>query len=224
MIDNVGSKIILLNLMIMIKNNLEQSTKKLDKFREKLFIERDKITSQKLHQKNLELPSYQVIDQFIKTLDTNRYIVNYLTFYYAFRNKDVNLYLTTRKLTKNINTETNYLIVKKTEIEIIVNDYKTAKQYLQKRIVIRNKHFVEVCQSLPISTYLLTGYENPINEVSLHNIITKMFYKHEDKHLTESDYFKILVKEKKSNLNELKKISEFRGTSLDTIVQYYHLN
>jgi hypothetical protein len=134
------------------------------------------------------------------------------------------LYLTTRKLTKNINTETNYLIVKKTEIEIIVNDYKTAKQYLQKRIVIRNKHFVEVCQSLPISTYLLTGYENPINEVSLHNIITKMFYKHEDKHLTESDYFKILVKEKKSNLNELKKISEFRGTSLDTIVQYYHLN
>jgi len=224
MIDNVGSKIILLNLMIMMKNNLEQSTKKLDKFREKLFIERDKITSQKLHEKNLELPSYQVIDQYIKTLDTNRYIVNYLTFYYAFRNKDVNLYLTTRKLTKNINTETNYMIVKKTEIEIIVNDYKTVKQYLQKRIVIRNKHFVNICQSLPISTYLLTGDETPINEVSLHNIITKMFYKHEDKHLTESDYFKILVKEKKTNLNELKKIAEFRGTSLDTIVQYYHLD
>jgi hypothetical protein len=224
MIDNVGSKIILLNLMIMMKNNLEQSTKKLDKFREKLFVERDKITSQKLQEKNLELPSYQVIDQYIKTLDTNRYIVNYLTFYYAFRNKDVNLYLTTRKLTKNINTETNYMIVKKTEIEIIVNDYKTVKQYLQKRIVIRNKHFVEVSQSLPISTYLLTGDENPINEVSLHNIITKMFYKHNDKHLTEADYFKILVKEKKSNLNELKKIAEYRGTSLDTIVQYYHLD
>jgi hypothetical protein len=223
MIDNVGSKIILLNLMIMMKNNLKQSTKKLDKFREKLFIERDKITSQKLQEKNLELPSYQVIDQYIKTLDTNRYIVNYLTFYFAFRNKDVNLYLTTRKLTKNINTEINYLIVKKTEIEIIVNDYKTIKQYLQKRIVIRNKHFVEVCQSLPLSSYLLSGNENPINEVSLHNIITKMFYKQEGKHLTEADYFKILVKEKKSNLNELKKIAEFRGTSLDTIVQYYHL-
>ena len=223
-IDNVGSKIILLNLMIMMKNHLEQSTKKLDKFREKLFVERDKITSQKLQEKNLELPSYQVIDQYIKTLNTNRYIVNYLTFYYAFRNKDVNLYLTTRKLTKNINTETNYMIIKKTEIEIIVNDYKTVKQYLQKRIVIRNKNFVQICQSLPINTYLLTGDENPINEVSLHSIITKMFYKHEDKHLTESDYFKILVREKKSNLNELKKIAEFRGTSLDTIVQYYHLN
>ena len=224
MIDNVGSKIILLNLMIMMKNHLEQSTKKLDKFREKLFIERDKIGKQKLHEKNLELPSYQVIDQYIKSLESNRYIVNYLTFYYAFRNKDVNLFLTTRKLTKNINTETNYMIVKKTEIEIIVNDYKTVKNYLQKRIVIRNKHFVNVCHSLPINTYLLTGDENPINESSLHNTITRMLFKHEDKHLGEADYFKILVREKKSNLNELKKIAEYRGTSLDTIIQYYNLN
>jgi len=51
-----------------------------------------------------------------------------------------------------------------------------------------------------------------------------MLFKHEDKHLGEADYFKILVREKKSNLNELKKIAEYRGTSLDTIIQYYNLN
>jgi hypothetical protein len=124
-----------------------------------------KIGKQKLQEKNLQLPSYQVIDQFIKTLDFSQYVVNYLTFYFGFRNKDVNLYITTRKLTKNINTENNYLIVKKTEIELIINDYKTIKQYLQKRIVIRNKHFVEVCNNLHLSTYLLTRNENPINEI-----------------------------------------------------------
>lgn len=224
MIENVSSKIVLLNLMIMIRTHFELSIKKLDKFREQLFIERDKYTSKKLFEKNNDLPSYQDIDNYIKTLETNKYIVNYLTFYFGLRNKDVNLFLTTRKDTKNINTETNYMIVKKTEIEIIVNDYKTVKNYLQKRIVIRNKHFVNVCNSLPINTYLLTGDENPINESSLHNTITRMLFKHEDKHLGEADYFKILVREKKSNLNELKKIAEYRGTSLDTIIQYYNLN
>lgn len=220
MIENVSSKIVLLNLMIMIRTHFELSIKKLDKFREQLFIERDKYTSKKLSEKNNNLPSYQDIDQYIKTLETNKYIVNYLTFYFGLRNKDVNLFLTTRKDTKNINTETNYMIVKKTEIEIIVNDYKTVKNYLQKRIIIRNKHFVNVCHSLPINTYLLTGDENPINESSLHNTITRMLFKH----LGEADYFKILVREKKSNLNELKKIAEYRGTSLDTIIQYYNLN
>lgn len=224
LIEKINSKVTIINLMIMIRSHFDLSIKKLDKYRDKLFEERDKYTSQKLTEKNLELPSYQVIDQYIKTLESNRYIVNYLTFYYAFRNKDVNLFLTNRKLTKNINTETNYLIVKKTEIELIINDYKTIKNYLQKRIVIRNKHFVEVCNVLPLSTYLLTGDENPISPSSLHNTITRILYKYNDKHLTEADYFKILVKEKKSNLNELKKISEFRGTSLDTIIQYYHLN
>lgn len=230
MVDNINSKIVLSNLMIMIKNHLEQSTKKLDKFRDQLFIERNKITSQKLQEKNLELPSYQVIDAYIKTLDENQsyseYIVNYLTFYYGLRSKDVNLFITTRKLTKNINTETNYLIVKKTEIEIILNDYKTIKQYLQKRIVIRNKNFVQICHILPLSIYILSGNNNPINESSLHNIITKTFYKHDGKHLTEGDYFKIRIRDlqsKPNSLQEIKKLGEYRGTSLDTIVQYYNL-
>jgi hypothetical protein len=227
MIDNVNSKLVVLNVMLLIKNHSEQSVNKLEKVREKLFEEKMKIGKQKLQEKNLQLPSYEVIDQYIKTLDFSQYVVNYLTFYFGFRNKDVNLYITTRKLTKNINTENNYLIVKKTEIELIINDYKTIKQYLQKRIVIRNKYFVEVCNNLQLSTYLLTRDENPINGISLHNIITKMYYKHEGKHLTESDYFKIRIldlQSKPNSLQEIKKLAEYRGTSLDTIVQYYNLS
>jgi hypothetical protein len=231
MIDNVNSKLVVLNVMLLIKSHSEQSVNKLEKLREKLFEEKMKIGKQKLQEKNLNLPSYQVIDAFIKTLDTNQnyseYIINYLTFYYGLRSKDVNLFVTTRKLTKNINTENNYLIVKKTEIEIIINDFKTIKQYLQKRIVIRNKNFVQICHILPLSIYILSGNKNPINESSLHNIITKMFYKHDGKHLTEGDYFKIRIRDlqsKPNSLQEIKKLGEYRGTSLDTIVQYYNLS
>jgi len=226
-IDNVGSKIVLLNLMIMMKNNLEQSTKKLDKFRDKLFIERDATTKLFLEKKNDELPSYQVVDEYIKTLDSIKYIVNYLTFYFGLRNDDVNLFITTRKLTKNINTETNYMIVKKSEIELVINTYKTSKNYLQKRIVIRNKNFIQICNTLSLSTYLLTENETPINEVSIHNKITRMLYKHNEKHLTETDYIKILIKHlttKPNLLTELQKISYYRGSSLDNMIKYYNID
>jgi hypothetical protein len=226
-IDNVGSKIVLLNLMIMMKNQLQQSTKKLDKFRDKLFIERDATTKLFLEKKNDELPSYKIVDEYIKTLDSTKYIVNYLTFYFGLRNDDVNLFITTRKLTKNILNSTNYLIVKKTEIELIINTYKTSKNYLQKRIVIRNKNFIQICQDIPLLTYLLTGNENPVNESSLHNTITRMFYKHNDKYLTETDYIKILIKHlttKPNLLTELKKISEYRGSSLDNMIKYYNID
>jgi hypothetical protein len=227
LIDNVGSKIVLLNLMIMMKNNVEQSTKKLEQFREKIFIERDKATKKFLEKKNDELPSYQLVDEYINSLESIKYIVNYLTFYFGLRNDDVNLFLTTKKLTKNINTSTNYLIVKKSEIELIINTYKTSKKYLQKRIVIKDKKFKQVCQDLTLSTYLLTGSETPINEVSLHNKITRMLYKYNEKHLTETDYIKILIKHlttKPNLLTELKKISEYRGSSLDNMIKYYNIN
>ena len=227
LIDNVGSKITVLNLMIMMKNQLEQSTKILNQFRDKIFIERDKATKKFLEKKNDELPLYQLVDEYINSLESIKYIVNYLTFYFGLRNDDVNLFLTTKKLTKNINTSTNYLIVKKSEIELIINTYKTSKKYLQKRIVIKDKKFKQICQDLTPLTFLLTGSETPINEVSLHNKITRMLYKHNEKHLTETDYIKILIKHLTTQpnlLTELKKISEYRGSSLDNMIKYYNIN
>lgn len=227
LVENVGSKITMLNLMIMIKNNLDQTTKKLNKFREKLFVERDSTTKLFLEKKNDELPVYQLVDEYINSLESIKYIVNYLTFYFGLRNKDVNLFVITKKDSKYMNTTTNYLLLKKTQIELIINDYKTSKQYLQKRIVIKDKKFRQVCQDLTPLTFLLTGSEIEMNEVSLHNKITRMLYKHNEKHLTEADYFKILIKHLTTQphlLSELKKLSDYRGTSLETIVKYYNIN
>ena len=228
---SVNSRLTLLNVIIVVRKTFNTGIDKLDKYRDELFLEKEKHTKTNLKEKNNTLPSFETIKEYIKTLginkDIKRYIVNYLTFYYCLRTKDVNLFITTRKDTKDINVPKNFLIVKKTEVELIINEYKTQKTYQQKRIVVKGKLFLEFCNSLPINTYLLTGSDIPISETSLNNTITRMLYKDDEKHLTEADYIKIYLKEinnKPNNLIEIKKISKNRGTSVETLIEYYNIN
>jgi len=228
---SVNSRLTLLNVIIVVRKTFNIGIDKLDKYRDELFLEKEKHTKTNLKEKNNTLPSFETIKEYIKTLginkDIKRYIVNYLTFYYCLRTKDVNLFITTRKDTKDINVSKNFLIVKKTEVELIINEYKTQKTYQQKRIVVKGKLFLEFCNFLPINTYLLTGSDIPISETSLNNTITRMLYKDDEKHLTEADYIKIYLKEinnKPNNLIEIKKISKNRGTSVETLIEYYNIN
>jgi len=228
---SVNSRLTLLNVIIVVRKTFNIGIDKLDKYRDELFLEKEKHTKTNLKEKNNTLPSFETIKEYIKTLginkDIKRYIVNYLTFYYCLRTKDVNLFITTRKDTKDINVSKNFLIVKKTEVELIINEYKTQKTYQQKRIVVKGKLFLEFCKFLPINTYLLTGSDIPISETSLNNTITRMLYKDDEKHLTEADYIKIYLKEinnKPNNLIEIKKISKNRGTSVETLIEYYNIN
>lgn len=227
---NLNSKLTYLNIPILIKTYYHSPVNYLTNIREALMLERDQI--QKEPVKILDLPPYSVINNFVNELyniDKRKFIVNYLTLHYGVRNKDVDVFITTKDDTDGkrncFDNELNYLVVKNNAIEWIRNDYKTSKTYGQQRHQIKNKQFVEAVKSLRLNTYLLSSTDKPVLLGSLNNMITNMLYKHNDKNLTEADYFKINISYLQSKPNSFSKILQLgqnRGTDPKTIEAYYN--
>ena len=127
---------------------------------------------------------------------------------------------------KTIKTNKNYLIVKAKEIEWIRNDYKTFTSHFQQRIIIKAKKFIDEIKKLDLQTWLLSGTANPIADTSLSNTISRMLFKHNDKNMTESDYFKLNVNHLQTKPNSYSKIialGNIRGTDPKTIEAYYNV-
>lgn len=220
---SINNELTYLNIPIMVKQFYGKPTDKLNSRREQLFTLREK---QQKKSVELDLPTYTDVKTYVNNLTGVKYIVNYLLLMYGVRNKDVNVFVTTRGDTKNIDTNLNYLLVKGREIEWIRNDYKTSTTYGQQRITIKAKKFIEEVKALPLNTFILSGTQQPIAESSLSNIISRMLYNHKGRNLTEGDYFKINVLHLQTQPNSYSKIialGDIRGTSAETIEQYYNI-
>lgn len=228
--DSVNNKLTYINIPILIRQFYNKPVDILLAKRDLLFLERDKRQKTNIDLKDLDLPNYQDVKGFVNGLygvNNVKYIVNYLIFNYGVRNKDVNVFITTRKQTKDIDTNKNYLLVKNREIEWVRNDYKTLNSYGQQRITIKSKNFIEAVKSLQLETYLLSGGDKPIAEASLNNTISRMLYKHNDKNMTERDYFKMIIKHLQTEPNSYSKIialGEIRGTNGANIEKYYNIS
>lgn len=226
--SNVNNELTYINVVILIRQALNQKCTLLEKRRDYLKTLRDKESKKP---KEIDLPPYNDVKAYIEELfqkgDYKRYIVNFLIFNYGVRNKDVNVLITTRKDVKNIDTNTNYLLVKQREIEWIRNEYKTVASHLQQRIVIKAKNFITAVKALELNTWLLSGTATPISETSVTNIITRMLFKHNGENLSESDYFKLNIMHLQTQPNSYSKIallSAYRGTAMETIEKYYNLS
>lgn len=224
---NINSQLTYINIPIMIKQHYNRPVDILMSQRELLFAKREQQQKQSVE---IDLPTYKDVKKYVNELygvNNVKYIVNYLIFNYGVRNKDVDVFITTRELTRDVNNENNYLLVKQNEIEWIRNNYKTSNFYGQKRIVIKAKNFINAVKSLPLQTYLLSGTDKPIAETSLNNTISRMLYKHNDKNMTESLYFKLLIKQLQTQPNSYSKIialGNIRGTDASTIEKYYNIS
>ena len=67
--------------------------------------------------------------------------------------------------------------------------------------------------------------DKPISDSSLANI--RLFFSHNGKNVTESDYFKLNIKHLQSEPNSYTKIMSlgaFRGTNPETIEKYYNVS
>lgn len=222
--DKISSKLSYLNICILVKQHYKKSVEQLLTKRDEFFKVRQEYEKQP---KQLDLPDYNDVKKYVNSLTGVKYIVNYLIFNYGVRNRDVNTFITTRANTKNINTDKNYLLVKNREIEWVRNDYKTFTSHLQQRIVIKAKKFLDEVKKLNPETYLLSGTDKPIAETSLNNTISRMLYKHNDKNMTEGDYFKLNVKHLQTKPNSYSKIialGNIRGTDPKTIENYYNIS
>jgi len=193
--------------------------------RSELKILRDNHTLTQKVEKNDTLPNMKTVQDFTKQLFQNkefkRYIVNFLLINYGVRNKDINVFIVGSKADAKY-TEINYLIVKKNEVEWIRNDYKTVATYGPKNIIIKSKPFIEAIKTVPLNSWLLTDFENKLNDTSIATTIKRLLYDN----LAEGDYFKIILNDintKPNTTQLLQYYSNMRGTDLKTLLKYYDL-
>jgi hypothetical protein len=224
--ENVGSQAQYLNIIIMIKKYFNKPFDKLVEFQTELHELRTKHTKELIQSKKEELPTFETLKKYLSSLKNNNdyrgFIVNYLLMTYGLRNQDINVFITDDKT--RVVDDRNFIIVKKTECELLINNYKTLTTYGNKKIIIKSRVFIEFCNKL-LNTYLLNKTDGitPVADSSIGKIIPRFLYDN----LTESDYFKILVRHiqntGKNVLGEIKKLSAYRGTNVDTIIEYYNI-
>lgn len=158
------------------------------------------------------------------------YIVNYLIINLSVRNADLVIKITD-SLKKREDDETNYLILGKSYILLVRNNYKTSGTYGSKQNRITDNKFRTALINIYNKrlddnhpTYLLL---NDIDKpYSKENIGSKIQYLSIDK-LGEGMINKIMIQDvasKPNALNKIKTISKNRGTSVENLIEYYNLD
>ena len=221
-IPNVASRYTYINLPIMVKNYYDYDANLLIAERENLKAQRDGHTEAKKSDDSIIYYDLNCIHKDIERLsqsgDKQAYVINYLLFNYGVRNKDLDLFITNDK--SAINSTDNFLLVGPKSIKWIRNNYKTKTNYGTKEIIIKNATFLRVIKLLPNNSYLLSFEGTHIASSSLDKFIkTRTIH-----NLTESQVFKNILHEKRNSpsIEKIKKqFSEWRGTSLKEINQYY---
>jgi hypothetical protein len=171
------------------------------------------------------LPTYRDLIKSLSILfkanEYQKFIVNYLLIHHNLRNLDLDLYLVNHmKDTKN--KDKNYLIVRKNDVVLIRNVYKTSKAYGPQKTVIKSKPF-----RIAVMKYI-ENYEtdNDNNIRLLQGVDGNLSYylkKLIMLGLNQSTIAKIVLNEKNS-LNQASKISRNRGTAISTLQTNYNLN
>jgi len=228
---NVSNEWTYMNIPFMIRQSKGYKTDLIQKRRDELKILRETHTQTQKAVKNETLPSMKTIQDFTKQLYKNKeykkYIVNFLIINYGVRNKDVDCFIVSSS--KDAKDDSiNYLIVKSNEVEWRINEYKTLQSYGVKKIIIKSKPFMEAIKSLQLNTWLLTGTNERLNETGLATTLKRILYgTTSDKHLTEGDYFKIIMSDINSKPNTtqlLEYFSKTRGTDYATLLKYYDVS
>lgn len=223
-------KLNVLNIVLMIKQNTMDDLNPLFELRNKLNKKKEIQTAELRTKKQNELPTYEEVVEYIDMLyETNQYtnfLINFLTFEFGMRNKDLNLKLITLENYKNATEPLNYLVIRKTDCLLVIADYKTVNTYGVKKIVVRSRRVLNFAKKLGEGWLLTNRFGEPPKEDGLTYYINLYTTKDGIK-LTESDYYKIRIKhlqEQPNSLDELTKLSKYRGSSMGVMNDFYNLN
>lgn len=204
----------------------DENKKKLDLDR----IQKNKIV------KN-ELPTYEELQKLLNKLYTDdeylRYIVNYLMIMLSIRNKDIGCVRVVDSKKKMTNQDDNYLVITQKYVLFVRFNYKTSGTYGMKENRITSKKF----------TSALLNYMNE-NNLDLDGEGFYLLRKKNGerlpcekvgdmlKYLTLDDLNETLIAkikitdiaDKPNAFQKIKKLSNNRGTKVDTIISHYDLN
>jgi len=163
------------------------------------------------------------------------FIITHLLRVMSLRNKDLNLKIIPANRSQRkgkSGDKSNYLILRKNNSQLIRNDYKTFDRYGQKKSVLQSRKLNKAIREFVAESdltlgkddiYLLSTSEGKkLNEDS----IQKKIRAHTLNGLSETDYNKIITSQFASvkDLAKLKSISDNRGSSIDVLLQEYHLD
>ena len=238
MIDDgksVHSALNYLASIINIRRYHKLSTIDLDKRREVMIIQKQNQKKQK-NKELLEagLPTKKELlkhlDDKYKNEQWRDYIILYLIINFHTRNKDLDVAFVDN-ITLSKNETLNTLVVKKTHVNYIRNNYKTSDSYGRKAYSIKNRKFREAVSNYLEQIgdtndkyiYLLTDSKgNHVQEDSIQKIISRTTLNN----LSTTLYNKILTTfaVKNGDMDELKTISERRGTTIPVLLQSYDLH
>ncbi len=176
----------------------------------------------KMNNKYIVLPSISEFDAYLESLWENNsyrdYIVNYLIRHHYVRNLDLIFEVVESKKETKANECMNYLWLdrKKQQVVYIRNNYKTKGTYGQKTSVIDNERFLTAVKKTHKS-----GNAWPItpDESKIGYYIKRISFNE----LGEGLCLKIIVNEYRGDINMLKRISESRGTDLNTLLTSYNI-
>jgi len=223
---NVNSAQAMLNVAILIKRLY-------DKPHSLLLAERDKnktFIDLNIKQTNIELqgklPSYKKLIEYTdKLYDDDKfieYVINYLLVNYFVRNKDL-MFEIVQKKKDMTNQDLNYMWLPKhgKKVQYVRQSYKTSDVYGKKSIEITDPKFILAIKRIyGCQKYNLECGDIIPTETQVGYYVKKMTMDE----LGEGSYFKIAVNEYKNDLQKLKEMSFYRGTSVDTIISSYDVD
>ena len=214
--DNPNTRLDMLNLIIVIRNELELSIEKLKEYRTELKQQQKAHQVTKMVDAGDKLMTYE---DFVKALqeaynkqEWKKYIVNYLIMTYGVRNKDLNLEIVKTK--KEMKEGNNYLLLKKDKVVFIRDDYKTHKTYGKKTHEIHDKLFYEAVKK--------TGLGKLIAEQQISNGLRKLYINK----MGEAKIFKMMIDKyyDDDDSASIKRLAADRGTSLSVVQGFYNVN
>lgn len=214
----IQSRLDLLNIVIKLRGQAGLEVEKLKKLRSEYTKQRNLNNIDDIKELKKELLTY---DEFKNKLDEAfnkkeyiKYIINYLMLIYGVRNQDLDLIIGPAT-----DDNKNYLTIKPGKILYTRNQYKTANTYGKQTHEITDTKFIKAVKALNKE---LGEDKKLFNNKQIANDIKKYQI---NKH-SESDIFKLIIDHyyQKEDTEAINKLSESRGTSINTIKSFYNIN
>lgn len=221
--DNAFNRKTYLNAIIKMKRLANKGIIELENYREQQKVDilqhiRDK--KETANPDNLTLKGFSnYVDALYRDQRYKEYIVNYLFLHYGVRNQDIDCIIVNGKK-KTLPPDDNYLVVYKTKVEYIRRRYKTFKSYGEKKIIIKDKKFINAVTALNRGDgqpLLITPTGERFNPSSLNTIIQRITYGEAG----EGRLFKLLIDEYKFNDEKITALADSRGTKKKEIMAFY---
>ena len=213
--ENNNTKQARLNIGILVRKLYNYDTKELEKQRDiwKGSIKEDVKKKNEIN----KLPTYNDLLDYMDYLYENdkwvEFVINYLLINFQVRNEDLDFEIVEKKRDTKDDSK-NYMWLSRNKIVYIRNNYKTSKTYGMKMNTITDKEFITAMKRIKSRGDTLVP--NPDN-------LGYWIKKATLDSIGEGAYFKIIVNAYKGNLQEIKKMSENRGTDIRTITESYDI-